>query len=79
MKTQGGTCRAPARLLAGYPRDDGGQAVTEYMVILALVLGGAVLLARGFVDVMDRGILKLGSQIEKDLHTGKTPANAWRN
>ena len=56
-----------------------GQATTEYVLLLALILTGAIFMSRQIIDVMDRGLLKLGSQIEKDLHTGKTPANAWRN
>ena len=48
-------------------------------MIMVLVLGVASLLGRQLVDVMDRGILKLGSAIEADLHTGKTPVNAWIN
>jgi Flp pilus assembly pilin Flp len=59
--------------------DESGQAVTEYVLILAAAVIGAASLARTLLGVLDQGILKLGGQLEKDLKTGRAPLNVWRN
>lgn len=59
--------------------DQQGQAITEYILILSACVLGAAALARGILGVLDKGILRLGAQLEKDLKTGRAPVNVWKN
>lgn len=59
--------------------DESGQAMTEYILLLSVIVVGASSLARGILKVMDQGILRLGGQLEKDLKTGRSPLSAWKN
>jgi Flp pilus assembly pilin Flp len=65
--------------LARLAKDEDGQALTEYVLIMSAVLVGAVGLAKGILNVLDRGVLRLGGQLEKDLKTGRAPVHVWRN
>jgi hypothetical protein len=67
------------KFLLAFYRDDRGQSITEYMLILSAAVVGAGVLARAIMDVLDKGILKLGGQLEKDLKTGRAPLGVWRN
>jgi len=60
-------------------RDDRGQAVTEYILLLSAVLTGAIFLGRALIKVFDDGVLFLGGQLEKDLKTGRQSINGWIN
>ena len=60
-------------------RNEEGQALTEYILILSVCVVGASALARGILKVLDQGVLKLGGQLEKDLKTGRAPLNDWKN
>jgi len=60
-------------------KDESGQGLTEYVLLLGFCIIGASTLARGILKVIDQGILKLGGQLEKDLKTGRAPLSAWRN
>lgn len=60
-------------------REEEGQAVVEYILLLSLCAMIAAGLARALVAVMDSGILMLGGQLEKDLKTGRAPLNVWQN
>jgi Flp pilus assembly pilin Flp len=59
--------------------DEQGQAVLEYMLILMATVVGAGLMSRKILETIDKGILKLGGQLEKDLKTGRLPLEIWRN
>jgi hypothetical protein len=59
--------------------DEEGQATLEYILILSVTVVGASALARAILKTLDDGILRFGGQLEKDLHTGKAPVNAWSN
>ena len=60
-------------------RDQSGQGTIEYIMILLIAVLGAGFLGNQVLGVFDTGILKLGSALEKDLHTGRVAASAWRN
>lgn len=56
-----------------------GQGTVEYLVILSASVLGAAALAQQMKSIIDRGILRLGAQIEKDLKVGRAPLNVWQN
>lgn len=68
----GKTCRE-------FISDESGQSVLEYVLLLSATVIGAGLLARGILNSLDSGILKLGGQLEKDLKTGRAPLTVYQN
>jgi hypothetical protein len=59
--------------------DEAGQGTVEYILILsAAVLGGAQL-GRVILKSLDKSILRIGSQLEKDLKSGRAPYGVWKN
>ena len=60
-------------------RDEEGQAVTEYILILSACVVGASSLARGLIKMLDTGVLRLGATLERDLKTGRAPLGVWKN
>lgn len=72
--------REPIRnFLVKFYRDEDGQAVIEYVLVLSATLVAAGLLARGILSALDSGVLKLGGQLEKDLKTGRAPLSVYQN
>jgi Flp pilus assembly pilin Flp len=70
------------RLLActrNFLRDDSGQATLEYILILSASVLGAAAISRAIINALDKGILYLGAQLEKDLRTGRVPVDVWKN
>jgi Flp pilus assembly pilin Flp len=67
------------RELAKFIQDESGQAVTEYMLILAFAVSVAGALSRRIVEALDKALLKLGSSMERMLKTGRAPAGIWTN
>lgn len=65
--------------LVRFYRDEGGQAVLEYVLVLSGTLVAAGMLARGILSALDSGVLKLGGQLEKDLRTGRAPLSVYQN
>ena len=55
-----------------------GQAITEYILILAVGALGAATFVRGLFGILDRGIYSFGGQLEKDLRTGRMPLDFWK-
>ncbi|HUP57360.1 MAG TPA: hypothetical protein VM598_07910 [Bdellovibrionota bacterium] len=60
-------------------RDDSGQATLEYILILSASVLGAAAISRAIINALDKGILYLGAQLEKDLRTGRVPVDVWKN
>jgi len=60
-------------------QDESGQSTTEYILILSVCVIGASQLAKRLLSVLDKGILRLGSQLEEDLKTGRAPLHVWKN
>lgn len=56
-----------------------GQGTVEYLLILSATVLGATQLARQILNSMDKGVLRLGGQLEKDLKTGRAPLSVWEN
>lgn len=59
--------------------DESGQGTTEYILILATTITGTVFLARGILSTLDKGVLRLGAQLERDLKTGRAKLGTWKN
>jgi Flp pilus assembly pilin Flp len=75
----GRTFRMLGRLGKSFLRDESGQGVIEYILLLSVMVIGAGLLARGILNALDSGVLKLGGQLEKDLKTGRAPLSVYQN
>ena len=60
-------------------QEEDGQAIVEYVLLLSVVIVGAATIARAIMSALDRGVLRLGGQLEKDLKTGKEKLSAWQN
>ena len=56
-----------------------GQATVEYILILSVTVFGASQFARLMLQMLDKGILRVGSQVEQDLKTGRAPLSVWKN
>lgn len=59
--------------------DDSGQSTVEYILILSACVVGATQMARQLLNILDKGILRVGGQLEKDLKTGRAPLHVWSN
>jgi hypothetical protein len=62
-----------------FREDESGQAILEYIVILSACMLGAVALGKQIMNIINKGILRLGAQLEKDLKTGRMPLGTWSN
>ncbi len=65
------------RSFSAFVRDESGQAITEYILILSVCLVGIGAFGRRFIKVLDQGVLHIGGQLEKDLKTGRVPSSVW--
>lgn len=59
--------------------DESGQGTVEYVIILSASVVGAAQVAKQVLAAMDKGILRLGGQLEQDLKTGRAPLSVWEN
>lgn len=59
--------------------DQSGQGTLEYLLILSLVILGVAQMNRRLIDVVDRVVLRVGAELEKDLKTGRAPLSVWSN
>jgi hypothetical protein len=59
-------------------RDEGGQGLVEYILILCVTILGAGALTRAVIGALDKGVLRIGGQLEKDLKTGRAPLGIWK-
>lgn len=60
-------------------KDESGQAVTEYILLLSFVIVMAVTMARGILGAAEGGVLGFGARFEKNLKTGRAPLSVWTN
>lgn len=67
------------RAVQAFVQDESGQALTEYILILAFAALGAATMTRKLMGFFDEGILKLAAQMEKDLKSGRSPLESWSN
>ena len=56
-----------------------GQAVTEYILLLAITVSLCLVIARGLLERVDGTVLAFGAKLEKKLRTGKHPPSIWKN
>lgn len=62
-----------------FARDESGQAITEYVLLMSIALGGAIAFSRGFMKILDQFTLVFGAQLEKDLKSGRAESIVWKN
>ena len=67
------------RICRAFLHEEDGQGVIEYILLLSVTVVGAGMLARGILNALDNGVLKLGGQLEKDLKTGRAPLSVYQN
>lgn len=67
------------RYLYHFLQDESGQAVTEYVLLLSLSLGGAIALSKAVLNAMDIFTVVFGGQLEKDLKSGGANVSVWIN
>lgn len=60
-------------------REDAGQAITEYILLLSFVTVGSVAIARAILAILDQITMQFGGQLEQDIKTGRAPVNVFRN
>ena len=56
-----------------------GQATVEYILLLSFVLFACVGMTRAILGGIDRGVLRVGGGLEKQLKTGRAPGGIWSN
>lgn len=66
-------------IVRAFIQEEEGQAVTEYVLLLLASLAAVTAMARAILGVLDKGILTLGGQLEKDLKTGRAPVDVYKN
>lgn len=59
--------------------DTQGQGTVEYLLILSFVIFSASQLNKQLIGTIDRLVLRVGAQLEKDLKTGRAPLSVWSN
>ena len=58
-------------------RHEGGQAILEYILLLAIVLVGLGLFLQKLPSAFDSSAAARGGSLEKQLRTGSAPATLW--
>ena len=78
--------RASTRLAGVRPTNGGqarpanaGQATVEYILLLSFVVVACVGMTRAILGGIDRGVLRVGGGLEKQLKTGRAPGGIWSN
>ncbi len=54
-----------------------GQAVIEYVLVLAVVLSVVIVVRVTVVASLDKGVEGVGGRFERELRTGALPATYW--
>ncbi len=60
-------------------QDESGQGLLEYILILSACVIGATQLVKQIIRSLDKGILRLGGALERDLKVGRAPLSVWEN
>jgi hypothetical protein len=66
-------CRGPD------PRNESGQGLVEYLLIVGLIVVAASQVSRKFIYTLDRLVLRVGADLERDLKSGRAPLGVWSN
>jgi hypothetical protein len=59
--------------------NDSGQAITEYVLIMTIALGGTIAITKLVFKALDQFTVFFGGQLEKDLKAGRAQTNVWGN
>jgi Flp pilus assembly pilin Flp len=70
-----GASRAFQRLAV----EESGQAITEYIMLMAVLAVAALTMSKGILKGIYEGVLAFGGQLEKDLKTGRMSVANWKN
>jgi Flp pilus assembly pilin Flp len=54
-----------------------GQAVIEYVLVLAVALSVVIVVRLTIVASLDKGVAGVGGRFERELRTGSLPASYW--
>jgi hypothetical protein len=54
-----------------------GQAILEYILLLAISLGLVLTLYNGIIITLDKGILAFGGKLERSLRTGRASIDVY--
>ncbi len=54
-----------------------GQAITEYILLLSIVVGLFVAILGNFTNAFYKITLGLGGKMELQMRTGRAPATLW--
>jgi Flp pilus assembly pilin Flp len=60
-------------------KNERGQAITEYILLLAIITLLATTVLRGLLPALDQGMLSFGARLEQNLKTGRYSASIWAN
>ena len=74
-----GVGHSSLRWLHRFLSEEDGQATVEYILLLSVTLGFVITFVKQITSLVDKGVLKLGGQLEKDLKTGRATVNVWSN
>ncbi len=58
-------------------RNESGQAVLEYVILLGITVGIVVAFTRNLMAGVDKAIPKWGRNLEIQLRAGAAPASLW--
>jgi Flp pilus assembly pilin Flp len=58
-------------------KSESGQAIVEYILLLAIVVGVVGLFLSKLTGTFDIATVAMGGKMEKQLRTGKAPASIW--
>ncbi len=59
-------------------KSDSGQAVLEYVILLAITVGIMIYFVRNLSSGMNKTIPKWGGSLEVQLRAGAAPASIWK-
>jgi len=59
-------------------KNQSGQAVLEYILLLSILVLGASALSKGLAVAWEQGILSFGKTLERSIKTGRAPFSAWK-
>jgi hypothetical protein len=60
-------------------RDESGQAIIEYILLLSLIFTVSAAFSRRIISALDSSITVFNGTLEKDLRTGRIGVGIWEN
>jgi Flp pilus assembly pilin Flp len=59
--------------------DESGQGTVEYVLVLSVSVVAASQLGARLLSALDKMVLTLAAQLERDIKTGRLGPGAWQN